>query len=360
MSNNKSNSNLDILGILDLGQEIKNYRELCSLLNLDVKDGNSKIAQMKEIARFYKLRQIKYGFIVEEVYSNPLPKEDGRVNNGGHIGNSKYDDLMDRVIINLLIDYGGLIEDSFSEIMSMMCFFTDKYVGLNKSGHKSFSKINNIGSGVTLTYQQKLNNIAKYCFESSLNRLSRQGVIHYEKRILVRNNRFEEYLADRELEALISLTEKQVYEEMGIKYYNRILMEVNRKFKNKVANKLEIMSYWNVYCFELVDKKMDYVEEDRGELIKRLVESVITSVKNHKMKKDEDEFKPYSYKKYQSQIDKLTRLIWNLPEGYNTRTEECSNLVLLFGNTNTEQQIDEVNIMFDIYDYNEYNRAIPF
>lgn len=354
---------------LEKGQVIKNYKELCKLLGVEVKGGKGKQYQMREIERYYKFRKEGYKFIVEEVYSEPKEKIDNRVNNGGN--NTKYEDLMDKIIINTLIEY-GYIEESFSEIMNILDFFKPKYIDLNKAGYKKFAEINNLGVGFTLTYQQKLNNVVKKCLETSLNRLDKNGIITYEKRINVRDKNFNEYLADTKMEKLINKYEKETYEEMGIKYYNRILTDVNRRFKNMVSDKLDIMSYWNVYCFELVDKNIKPVDEDIDELKRRLIQSVIDAVKN---KKSKDEFGnvfyPYSYEKYDEQIDKLTKLLWKLPKDYISQSDFELLMVEKTGYFGQPNPFDKRNITkhdttvnckdietidcdIDIDDYNEF------
>lgn len=300
---------------LEKGQVVKNYKELCKLLDLPVKGGKGKKYQMREIERHYKLKKEGHKFIVEEVYSETKPKIDNRIDNGGN--NTKYEDLMDRIIINMLLTY-GYMEESFSGMMDLLDFFTVKYIDLNKAGYKAFAETNNLGVGVTLTYQQKLNNIVKKCLETSLNRLKRQGIIEYEKRIKIKDRNLGEKLADTGIEILINKYEQETYKEMDIKYYDRIIMETNRKFKRNVSDKLDILTYWNVYCVDLVDKDTEPVEENPDELKRRLIKSVEGAVKNKKSKDDfGNEFRPYSYEKYQSQIDKLTQLLWRLPDGYN-------------------------------------------
>lgn len=350
-----------MIGKLKQGQVIKNYKELCKLLDVDVKGGKGKQYQMKEIERYYKFRKEGYKFIIEQVYPEPKPKIDNRVNNGGN--NTKYEDLMDKLIINMLIEY-EYIEESFSGIMDLLDFFTAKYVNLNKAGYKKFAEINNIGVGVTLTYQQKLNNIVKKCLETSLNRLQRDGIIIYEKRINIRDKDFNEHLADVGMEILINKYENEVYEEMKIKHYNRILLDVNRRFKNKVSEKLDIMSYWNIYCIELVDKDTKPVEEDIDELKRRLIQSVVEAVKNKKSKDNfGNVFRPYNYEKYQSQLDKLTKLLWKLPQNYTTETDVedlMSGNENCFGEPNPfNKQIDYetgeiIDFDIDIDEYNEF------
>ena len=69
------------------GLVVKNYRELCSLVEEEIKDGNSKKAQMKEFERYFKYHKEGYKFVIDEVYETPLPKEDNARNTvyGTHI-----------------------------------------------------------------------------------------------------------------------------------------------------------------------------------------------------------------------------------------------------------------------------------
>ena len=57
------------------GMYIKNYRELCKLLNLNICTGKSKILQLKEVNRYLDLLKDKNtnGYIVLEKYDKPLP-----------------------------------------------------------------------------------------------------------------------------------------------------------------------------------------------------------------------------------------------------------------------------------------------
>lgn len=345
------------------GLIVKNYKEMCNLLDVEVKTGNSKRGQLKEFERYFKYTKQGHKFIIEEVFTEPKPKVDGRVNNGGNIANTKYEDLMDRLIINLLISY-EYIEESFSSLMNnYFDFFTKEYDKLFKVGYKRYAEINGLGKGVTMTYQQKVSNIVEGCLETSLNRLHRQNIINYDKRILIRGNDFETDFADPEMEYLIADTESKVYKELDMTPFARSNPRKNRQFKNKVSEYLDIMSYYNVYCFELVDKAMDYVEEDRDELVRRFINSVVDAVKNKTSVDDfGNRFKPYSYQSYQSQIDKLTTLLWRLPEGYTTETDAKEEMKNLFGNaepteTATTEEYDRYEDMQGMYNL---DYGIPF
>lgn len=56
------------------GQVIKNYKELCKLLNIKVKTGNSKKAQITELKRFCSFTKEGQKIIINEVYDIPLPE----------------------------------------------------------------------------------------------------------------------------------------------------------------------------------------------------------------------------------------------------------------------------------------------
>lgn len=62
-----------ITSTLSVGQEFKNYNDLCSTLHLVPKGGNGKKVQMQEIERFMSLERQGYKFIIKEIY--PTPKE---------------------------------------------------------------------------------------------------------------------------------------------------------------------------------------------------------------------------------------------------------------------------------------------
>ena len=58
------------------GMVLKSYRELCEVLEMKVQSSDSKNAQLKELGRYCKFHKDKYKFIIDEIYENPLPKED--------------------------------------------------------------------------------------------------------------------------------------------------------------------------------------------------------------------------------------------------------------------------------------------
>lgn len=67
---------------IEIGQVVKNYKELCALLGEEECAGNSRKAQLKEFARYFEWEKSGQKFLITDIYNTPLPKEDGRLD--GH------------------------------------------------------------------------------------------------------------------------------------------------------------------------------------------------------------------------------------------------------------------------------------
>ncbi|KQC91222.1 hypothetical protein AM596_15810 [Clostridium perfringens CP4] len=56
------------------GMEIKNYKELCNILNIKVSDGNSKKKQLNELERYCSYHRNGFKYIIDEIFEIPKPK----------------------------------------------------------------------------------------------------------------------------------------------------------------------------------------------------------------------------------------------------------------------------------------------
>lgn len=63
---------------LTLNQTFKNYKEMCSILEMPVKTGNGKRAQINELSRFCVLTNQGQKITVAEIFEEPLEKIDNR------------------------------------------------------------------------------------------------------------------------------------------------------------------------------------------------------------------------------------------------------------------------------------------
>jgi hypothetical protein len=73
------NININNLGI---GQVIKNYKELCKILNWEITGGNSKKLQLKDLKRYCKYHKEGNKYIIDEIFEEPFPKQENKRNSG--------------------------------------------------------------------------------------------------------------------------------------------------------------------------------------------------------------------------------------------------------------------------------------
>ena len=68
----KGRLNMNLKG-LNEGMIINNYRELCNLLGVDIKDGKSRKLQIEEWKRYVDFERQGNKYIINKIYNTPLP-----------------------------------------------------------------------------------------------------------------------------------------------------------------------------------------------------------------------------------------------------------------------------------------------
>ena len=137
---------------------IKNYRELCKLLNTKEKAGDSKKAQLKEIQRYIKYKKRKYEFIIEEIYEEPLAKIDKRKETGKN--NSRKDFTQFKIPIEKENNNGiyAIILDKDIYIGSTIAGFRYRFYIHNNIANK-LKTYNMLQNGAEFIELESLNNV---------------------------------------------------------------------------------------------------------------------------------------------------------------------------------------------------------
>lgn len=65
------------------GLIIKNYKEMCRLLDWSISAGDSKKSQLKELECSCQYHKEGNKFIIDKIYDKPKEKQDNRKNNKG-------------------------------------------------------------------------------------------------------------------------------------------------------------------------------------------------------------------------------------------------------------------------------------
>ncbi len=174
--NNEAIYDIDTSG-LELGMVVKNYKEMCRILNEQIYDGNSKKAQLKEWARYLLWEKKGQKFIILDIYDEPLPKEDGRANR------------------NIYVQYIGVI---LTKILAKQKSSKDPFYITTNQMWKLLGMINNNYKNISLDelndripeydvksfdmkkFYQRCNQRLREILFSSLNRLEDRALIKYE------------------------------------------------------------------------------------------------------------------------------------------------------------------------------------
>ena len=86
---------------LKVGQVIKNYKELCAVLEIEARNGKCRILNHKEFDRFFEYEKQGQKYIIKNIYSKPKEKIDNRKNNRGG-NNSVFKEDFKKLMIYML------------------------------------------------------------------------------------------------------------------------------------------------------------------------------------------------------------------------------------------------------------------
>lgn len=211
---------------LYLGQSVKNYKELCLLLDEKPKAGKSKQLQIKDWERYFRYSKDGNKYIIDEIYSEPKEKISNRKGNSGtsegsRSNNDIYGLYIDQILGNHFADCEGAILYTTTNQLSLLAGLINwNYSVASSYKDKYYSYTNAEMDGV-------INKVAMWDFfgivktsiksiiRSSLKRLAEKGYINYEEaHMLVYNN--QPRAARDEEEAIIKSIENTVLEEMQV------------------------------------------------------------------------------------------------------------------------------------------------
>jgi len=179
--NDRQNTEESILEIdtsgLELGMVVKNYREMCKILNEQICGGDSKKAQLKEWARYFLWEKKGQKFIILDIYDEPLPKDDGRQNKNIYV------QYIEVILMKILSKQKNTKEPFYITTNQLW-----KLLGMINNNYKNISldDLNNMISDYEVTsfdmkkFYQRCNQRLREILFSSLNKLEDRALIKYE------------------------------------------------------------------------------------------------------------------------------------------------------------------------------------
>lgn len=220
---------------LEVGKVYKNYKELCSVLDTNIMNGNSKKSQLNEWSRYFAYDRKGHKFIINEIYKYPLDKIDNRVMSGNV---APYMKEMEVLILDLLAQdqHDGLVSISKNKLLNELKMINDNYNTYNYRRLK-LSELINIDISNINDFYNSSNSTFKSNVETALKRLTNQSLIYWNYSITVCHAIPKvEYTENGN----VKMKKKTIVNENGDYEYTLQVSEVTGEMKHREAEKDEI------------------------------------------------------------------------------------------------------------------------
>ena len=259
------------------GQVLKNYKELCKVLDIEPKDGNTKKAQIKELERYCKYHKEGNKFVIDEIFSKELEKVDKRTlgNNNNQAKCIRY------LLLNLLscykIDQDEVIGFSKGLLLRKLYMANENYITA-KTARKQYAEALEVEEMAVNECFDYIENSSISAIKRAVATLKSQSILGYKYSFSWVDHKGKVHHCTTIEENIIHLMEEEAMKEMNIRNKNKI-WEFGRwdEFKNKVTFKLkenykELFPQINYYFYSFhfnynnqsIQNQMRYMEQRQG------------------------------------------------------------------------------------------------
>ncbi len=256
----KSNTNINLecdTSSLFIGLVVKNYKEMCILLNEDTKTGKAKIKQIENWKRFFDFEKLSNSneYIILDIYPEPFPKGTKR--------NTQFTNQLAVLILRELIkqkenDEGNIIYyTTYRKLIKKLNvvnqffykeslkFFISKYPEWFKSDSdfENFKRDYNIFKTLT---KRKI----KGAVQSALVNLKKDNLIYYTEHHRIKvNDSYRNATTNEEI--YIQSVKKEIAESMGYRNSNVATLYDAEKFNELFTERLQAETGWDYVFYQL-------------------------------------------------------------------------------------------------------------
>lgn len=178
---------------LKTGMVLKNYKDLCNVLEEKIKTGKSKQLQQEDWRRYFTWEKKGHKFIIDKIYSKPLPKIDNRKGNSGKSEGSRgnnvaeYIQNVEKLILNLLVqdkeDFGKVFL-SKNVLLRTLNMVNDNFAYCKRRIPK-LSKFMNVNQITINEWYDSTSSMLERNLETALKDLEKQSLIFWSREITV-------------------------------------------------------------------------------------------------------------------------------------------------------------------------------
>lgn len=249
--------------MLEVG-EYKNYKAICDSLGWEIKAGNSKKKQLKDLECMCKYHKEGSKFIIEEVYDDFIlierrGREKSIITEGVELSILYLltNEMMKTNISSLQISKGkllcmvGLINSQFNQIMY---------------SKETYSKITHSNLDIVEEFFVKtMNNINGY-LNRAIKNLEKKALISCNKDILYIYKEGKPEIANQEETELVLDCRRRTLEERGMNTEDEIKWSEYNQYKEDVVEKLKTFKITNYYyAYNIIGNK-NYIAKEYEKL----------------------------------------------------------------------------------------------
>lgn len=169
-----------------VGDEIKNYKEMCKLLDEKVRNGNSKKSQLKRWEKLFSWNNEGYRFIITEVHKSTYLHHD---NNKVGINVKAYSEYLQSLLLHFLKIHSiqnkdtYVLEISARGLMGLMDLFSTEFFYLLSDEKKREHTIERFGikDNFLLDFQTRVNTTTRSDIHTALKQLEQKSIIAVEE-----------------------------------------------------------------------------------------------------------------------------------------------------------------------------------
>lgn len=265
------------------GQVIKNYKELCNLIEIKPRTGEAKQIQLQKLGNIIKYHKEGHKFVIDEINDvNELDLIDKRT-----LGNKTVTviEIGDIIIHKLLTEYKGeRLTITGNELLCRLMLVSPEYKKLIYESEVFKFEVG-INGNYLRNYRFKLGKQLNNRIESALKRLKNSGYIYYTKKMNLRfedKNNVSQIMVldnDRDIETLIDIKLKALdivntlREQEGkakIEDMSYIILYNDfKRFKNVVCELLskeydkKCVGFWEGYVINTTKRALEKVLDDK-------------------------------------------------------------------------------------------------
>ena len=257
---------------------IKNYKELCEHLEMDVKGGKAKKLQLAELERYCKMMKVGHTFRIVEVYESALVKEESRGSKGF------YTELLQLLIADYLLLANKPVQYVTTNAMLSNINMINQNYAYGYKNMKALAEYTQIDEQVVYDFYNTSSSNFRSTFQLALDKLVKKRAMFYSNVIMVavqtgESTKIETMEANEHQIQEIIETEREVlleleYEDMKQVRFNQARWDkfnrlVVKRYNEKTEEDGIILHYYYTAYKIIVNEK--FIEKDHNTLMKTVL-----------------------------------------------------------------------------------------